>query len=65
MRKTLRYAHLGVALLIGAYVYSPTLSGNSAFQALIQIGVFPIIAVSGIAMWQQPRLMKLIRRTKS
>ncbi|MBL3705672.1 hypothetical protein GI582_23500 [Sulfitobacter sp. BDSS02] len=65
MRKPFRYTHLAVALLIGAYVYSPTLSSNLAFQALIQFGVFPIIALSGIAMWQQPRWMKLIRRTQS
>ena len=65
MRKTLRYVHLVAGLLIGAYVYSPTLSGNAAFQAMIQLGVFPIIALSGIAMWQQPRLMKLTRRTQS
>lgn len=58
----LRYAHLIVALLIGAYIYSPTLGSNSAFQALIQFGIFPAIAASGIAMWQQAQLKKLLRR---
>jgi hypothetical protein len=64
MRQSLRTAHLVVAALIGAYVYSPSLSGNAAFQALIQFGVFPVIAFSGIAMWQQARLKKLMRRTQ-
>jgi len=63
MRKPLRYAHLVVGLLIGAYVYSPTLSSNLAFAAFIQFAVFPIIVLSGLAMWQQARLIRLFRRT--
>ncbi len=63
MRKTLRYVHLAIGFAIGAYIYSPTLSSHAVFQMFIQFGVFPFLALSGIAMWQHPRVMKLLRRT--
>ena len=61
MRATFRYTHLIVAVLLGAYIYSPTLNASAVYQALMQFGVFPVIALSGVAMWQQARLKKWFR----
>lgn len=63
MRKPLRYAHLVVGLLLGAYIYSPTLASSATFEAIIRFGAFPLIALSGVAMWQQARIVRRLRRT--
>jgi len=54
----LRAVHLAASPIIGAFVYSGALRTNEAFLALVQWGVFPVVASAGLALWLGPRLMR-------
>ncbi|TQV68036.1 hypothetical protein [Denitrobaculum tricleocarpae] len=62
MRKVLRYGHLSIATLIAVYIYSPTLNDNATYEAWIKFGVVPLVVISGLAMWQQGRIKRWLRR---
>ena len=57
----LRNLHLAVSPFIGAFVYSGALRANETFLAIVQWGVFPLVAAAGLAMWLGPRLARLGR----
>jgi len=59
--KLLRNLHLAASPLIGAFVYSGALRANDTFLAIVQWGVFPLVATAGLAMWLGPRLARLAR----
>lgn len=61
LRVTLRWTHIIIAVFIGVMLYSP-LGTNDAYLALMRFGVFPLLGLTGIAMWQQPKLGKLLKR---
>ena len=50
-RRTLRWIHIIGALLIGTYIYSP-FSNLLWFQLLMQIGIMPALALTGLWMWK-------------
>ncbi len=50
-RSTLRWTHILIATLVGLYVYSPA-GGNPLFADAVRLMLFPLAALSGIAMWQ-------------
>jgi hypothetical protein len=54
--RLVRNVHLAAAPFIGALVYSDALRANETFVALVQWGVFPLVAGAGIALWLGPRL---------
>ncbi len=56
--KLIRNVHLAASPFIGAFVYSGALRGNETFLALVQWGVFPLVAVAGLALWLGPRLAR-------
>jgi hypothetical protein len=60
-RRLQRIMHLvaGVALL--AYVYAPI---GSELEATVRVIVAPLLAVSGLAMWQAPRVRRALRRRR-
>ena len=58
IRLWMRYAHLVEGALIAAYIYSPTLRANSAYEFLIQFIVLPFIILSGLVLWQLPTINK-------
>ena len=60
LRRTLRWVHIVTAALIGTYLYSPW-SADPVFAAVTLYGVFPLMGLTGIAMWQQGRLARLLR----
>jgi hypothetical protein len=60
LRRSLRWLHIATAAIIGTYLYSPW-SANAAFAAVTLWVVFPLMALSGVAMWQQGRLARLLR----
>lgn len=62
LRKILRWAHIVEGSLIAAFIYSAALRESEIYAALIQIVVVPAVIASGVLMWQQPRLAKLLRR---
>ncbi len=60
MRDIQRFVHLTAGLLLVAYIYTP-LGNLNAFGTLVQFIVVPALVVTGMAMWQLPRLRKLLR----
>ena len=67
-RTILRYTHLVAGLLNIFFIYTP-LGDVAEFQLLVQIILAPVIVITGVWMWQQARVRKLIakgvRRGKS
>jgi hypothetical protein len=63
-RRAQRAAHLIAALVIVAYVYGP-LGDTSAGQLLVKVIVVPVLAVSGVAMWQMGRIRRALRARKA
>jgi hypothetical protein len=60
-RKTIRLIHIFGGSVLGVYVYSP-LGSEPIFQTFTQFFVFPLILITtGIALWQQPRILKWIK----
>jgi len=60
MRDMERLAHLGSALLVAAVVYAPW-HDSAVATGLVRFVVFPVLAGSGIAMWQLQRLRRWLR----
>jgi hypothetical protein len=61
LRLILRYTHLAAGTLIGLFVYSP-LGYVPAFELLVQIGLIPVVVLTGIWIWQQARVRRLFTR---
>jgi hypothetical protein len=64
LRTLMRLIHLIGSALIGTFVYSPW-STLPWFIALMQFGVIPILALSGLVMWQQAWVLRRLKRTPS
>ncbi|TBR57159.1 hypothetical protein BLD44_027215 [Mastigocladus laminosus UU774] len=60
LRVTMRWIHIVGAGFIGTYIYSPW-NSNSAFTALMQFVIIPVLSLTGIVMWKQTLLKKLIK----
>ncbi len=60
-RTILRYSHLVAGMLNVFFIYTP-LGDVSAFQLLVQIILVPVIIITGVWMWQQARVRKLIAK---
>ena len=58
-RTVLRYSHLLVGMLNAFFIYTP-LSDVRAFELLVQIILVPVIIITGVWMWQQARVRKLL-----
>jgi thiosulfate reductase cytochrome b subunit len=58
-RKAQRRVHLAAALLLIAYVYAPL---ETQLQDVVRFLVLPALVVTGIAMWQAPRIRRLRKR---
>ena len=65
IRIFMRYAHLIEGVLIAIFIYSPTAQSSAVYTALIQFVVLPFIILSGVVMWQLPRINKFRRRFAS
>ncbi|MGR5156918.1 hypothetical protein [Vibrio owensii] len=59
VRLVLRWAHIFCALLVGAALYSP-LKTHDAFITLTLFVLVPLAAITGVMMWKQGKVMKLI-----
>jgi hypothetical protein len=63
LRRTLRVGHIVVGALVGIYVYSP-LHADPLLTDIIRYLAIPVVALSGIAMWQQGRISRwTVRRS--
>ena len=61
-RKLQRAVHLIAGVLLLGYVYAPA---PGRIQDLIRFLVFPLLVVTGVAMWQAPRIRRLRRSAGS
>lgn len=64
IRQLVRWLHIVEAGVLGAFIYGPWGDG-SLLEAAIQFGFFPALGVSGLIMWQQPRIMKWLRHRQN
>jgi len=55
-RKVQRAAHLVAGLILIAYVYGPN-AGH--FHDAVRFVVLPLLVLTGIAMWQAPRIRRI------
>ena len=59
LRNAIRIIHLTAAVAFGLYFYSP-IAGNETLRLIIQVVTLPSIVLTGIALWQQAYLNKLL-----
>ncbi|MDS0260150.1 hypothetical protein NDI56_12165 [Haloarcula sp. S1CR25-12] len=59
-RSTHRLAHLVLAVALGAFVYSPLRTDPTAVLA-VQVGLFPLLALSGLLLWKGAALRRRFR----
>ncbi len=57
VRSRQRFVHLVLAAALGVYLYSP-LGRVAAVELVIQVLVFPALVLSGLLLWQAPRLRR-------
>ncbi|BBL91523.1 hypothetical protein VroAM7_41760 [Vibrio rotiferianus] len=63
VRLVLRWAHIFCALLVGVALYSP-LKANELFMTLTLFVLVPVVAVTGVMMWKQGKVMTFLCRKK-
>lgn len=63
-RLVVRTVHLTVALLMGTYVYAPAHVAEGLRPTLMFAAV-PIATVTGVAMWKQGTIRRLLRRGRA
>ncbi len=61
LRNLIRIIHLTAATTLGLYFYSP-IAGDETLRLIIQVAILPGIVLTGIALWQQAYLNKLLNR---
>jgi len=61
LRNFIRIIHLIAVPVFGAYFYSP-IAGDETLRLIIQVVALPSIALTGLALWQQAYLNKLLNR---
>jgi len=62
LRNAIRIIHLSAAVTLGMYFYSP-IAGDATLRLIIQFVTLPGIVLTGIALWQQAYLNKLLNRS--
>ena len=62
LRNVIRISHLIAAATLGMYFYSP-IAGDLTLRLIIQSVTLPSIVLTGIALWQQAYLNKLLNRS--
>ena len=61
LRNGIRIIHLIAAATLGVYFYSP-FAGEETLRLFIQFVTLPSMVLTGIALWQQAYLNKLLNR---
>ena len=60
VRTQQRAAHLAAGLVVLVAVYAGPLLGP-VFAAVVQWVVFPVLILTGIALWKWPRIRRMLR----
>lgn len=58
LRRTLRWFHILTSAVVGTYLYSP-FAEDPTFAFITLYVVFPLMGLSGVAMWQQGKIARL------
>jgi hypothetical protein len=61
-RRVQRLVHLLAAAVLLAYVYAPV---GPELQNVVRLAAFPVLAVTGIAMWQAARVRRALRSVRA
>jgi hypothetical protein len=61
-RRAQRRVHLLAAAVLLAYVYAPV---GAELQDVVRLAAFPVLAVTGIAMWQAARIRRALRSVRA
>jgi len=61
LRNGIRIIHLIAATTLGMYFYSP-IAGDETLRLIIQFVTLPSLLLTGITLWQQAYLNKLLNR---
>lgn len=61
VRRILRFIHIAAGIFLVGYVYKFHADANAT--RIAQSIVVPVIAVSGLWLWQQGRIVRWFRRT--
>lgn len=56
-RRALRWLHVVGSAVLGIYLYSPW-GAEPALRTAVLFGVFPLLALSGAAMWLWPQIVR-------
>ena len=64
IRDRQRLAHLLAGLALVAYVYLPG-GPSQAVQTTVRWVILPLLAASGVLMWQWPKVRRLARKLGS
>lgn len=59
-----RAVHLLAAVVLVGFVYGP-LGGMPAARMLVQVAVLPLLVVTGLLLWQLPRLRSRLKRART
>jgi hypothetical protein len=62
LRRAQRRAHLLAGAVLFAYVYVPL---GAELEDVVRFVVFPVLALTGIAMWQAARLRRAARSIRA
>lgn len=62
LRPLLRWVRIIAGSLVATVIYS-ALRESEAFVLLVQVVLLPVLILTGISMWQQARLRKLLGRS--
>jgi len=61
LRGLVRVLHVAVGVSLILLVYSP-LAESAAFVAFNRFAAVPLVTLSGLVLWQQPKLTAWLRR---
>ncbi|MFK8184468.1 MAG: hypothetical protein AB8B99_13930 [Phormidesmis sp.] len=64
LRSQLRNIHILASVALGVFIYSPLRNSNS-FPLVMGAIVFPLLSLSGLWMWQGPRIGRWLKKKKS
>ncbi len=59
VRNVLRFCHLLTGMMLVPFVYSP-LGDVAAFEWVVRIALVPLTIITGLSMWHQAKLRKLL-----
>ena len=66
-RRMQRRAHIVAAVVLSAYVYLPLVDEplGTGLEGLVRFVALPVLAVTGILMWQAPRIRRALKSARA